>query len=92
MCKMEAKETLSIVGFILGSNYRYNILLELNKGIKTPKQISKETKIQINHVSNILKQLSEKGLVICKTPELRKGRLYQINESGKQIILKINKL
>ena len=86
---METKETLNLIGFILGSDYRQKILVELEKGIKTPKQISKETDIQINHVSNILKELSEKSLVKCETPDLRKGRLYKITGRGKEVLNKI---
>jgi len=89
---METRETLNLIGFILGSDYRQKVLFSLEKGIKTPKQISKETDIQINHVSNILKELSEKSLVECKTPALRKGRIYQITEKGKEILNKINKI
>ena len=89
---METKETLDIIGFILGSKYRNEILLKLGRGIRTPKQISKETAIQINHVSNILKELFDKGLVVCKTPDLRKGRLYQITEKGKEILGKISSI
>ena len=90
--KMETKEVLHLIGFILGSEYRYKILTGLEQGIRTPKQISKETDIQINHVSNILKELLDKTLVSCKTPDLRKGRLYQITDKGKQILDKIYKI
>lgn len=92
MCKMETKETLNFIGFILSSEYRQKVLAELEKGIKMPKQIAKDAGIQINHVSNILKELSDKNLVSCKTPELRKGRLYQISEKGEEILKKIRKI
>ena len=90
MYKIE--EALSIIGFILGSDYRHKVLAELKKGFKTPKLISKDTGIQINHVSNVLKELSDKGLISCKTPELRKGRIYQITNKGEDILSRINKI
>ncbi len=86
---METRETLNLIGFILGSDYRHKILAELDKGIKTPKQVSREANLQINHVSNILKELSDRGLVKCETPDLRKGRLYRITDKGKEILEKI---
>lgn len=89
---METKEILNLIGFILGSEYRNKILLELERGIKTPKQISKETNLQINHVSNILSELLKKDLIRCETPSLRKGRLYKITDKGKQILNKIKSL
>lgn len=89
---METKEILNLVGFVLSSEYRQKVLAELEKGIRTPKQVSKDTNIQINHVSNILKELSDKNLVSCKTPELRKGRLYQITNKGIEVLNKIEKI
>jgi predicted transcriptional regulator len=89
---MNTNDYLSVIGFILSSDYRQKILFELERGIKTPKQISKETGIQINHVSNVLRELSDKNLAECKTPELRKGRIYQITEKGISVIEKIKKL
>ncbi len=85
-------ETWNLVGFILGSEYRQKIIFGLEKSIKTPKQIAKETGIQINHVSNVLRELIDRELIVCKTPELRKGRLYQITEKGKEILNRINKI
>ncbi len=89
---MDKKEVLEILGFIIGSEYRQKILFSLDSGMRTPKKISKETNIQINHVSNILKELTEKGLVKCQTPDLRKGRIYEITQKGKEFVLKISKI
>ena len=76
----------------VGSDYRYEILLSLKEKIKTPKLISRDTNIQINHVSNILKELGEKGLIKCETPELRKGRIYKITDKGSEIVEKLKKI
>jgi len=89
---MDKKEVLELLGFLLSSKYRQKIILSLELKIKTPKLISKETDIQINHVSNILKELSEKGLVECQTPNLRKGRIYEITQKGKDFVKKIKDL
>jgi len=89
---MDKKEVLELLGFLLSSGYRQKILFSLEPNIKTPKIISKETNIQINHVSNILRELSEKGLVKCQTPNLRKGRIYEITTKGKDFVFKIKNL
>jgi ArsR family transcriptional regulator, cadmium/lead-responsive transcriptional repressor len=92
MCKMLKKEDYSLIGFILGSEYRGKILFDLDDKIKTPKILSKSTGIQINHVSNIIKDLSDKHLIECKNPEIRKGRLYGLTDKGKEILIKIKSL
>jgi len=89
---MDKKEVLELLGFLLSSQYRQKILFSLEMNIKTPKMISKQTNIQINHVSNILKELSKMDLVKCQTPNLRKGRIYEITEKGKDFILKIKNI
>ena len=89
---MVIDNNLNIIGFVLSSSYRLKILFCLGEKIRIPKQISKETSIQINHVSNILKELLDKELVSCKTPELKKGRIYSITPKGKEILIKIKKI
>jgi predicted transcriptional regulator len=80
------------VGFILSSEYRKKILFALEDTVKTPKELSKLTNIQINHVSNILKELLDKSYTECKNPEARKGRLYTLTIKGKDLLKKIKKL
>ena len=52
----------------------------------TPAEMSKETDIPISHISNTLAELLEKDLVVCLTPKLKKGRLYELTASGKKIL------
>jgi|TARA_Y100000310_G_C20145205_1_gene562120 predicted transcriptional regulator len=89
---MDTKEILELLGFMLSSEYRQKVLFSLESGIKTPKKISIETNIQINHVSNVLRELSEKELVECQTPNLKKGRIYEITKKGKNFVLKIKNI
>ncbi len=81
-----------LIGFVVASNYRRVVVEELSKGIKTPKQISKATGIRINHVSNILSDLSGKELVECKNPDAKVGRLYELTEKGKKLSESLKKI
>lgn len=74
-----------LIGFIKASNYRKKIILSLDKNNKMPKELRKELGIYITHISSTLKELSEKNLVICLTPNLRKGRIFSLTKIGKEI-------
>jgi len=69
------------------SENRAKILNLLNNGkVLTPTEIAKETKIVINHVSTFLKEFKENKLVICLNEEDKRGRLYQITDTGKKVL------
>ena len=74
------------LGIILRSTWRQKTLQALNKGIKTPKQLTKETGIKFSHISTVLKELKDLGLIKCLNPKLKTGRLYQITQKGKEIL------
>ncbi len=81
-----------LIGFVVASNYRRKVVEELSKGVKTPKQISKATKIRINHVSNLLSDLSAKELLECKNPNAKVGRLYELTDKGNKLSEALSKL
>jgi len=74
-----------LIGFIVASKYRRRIVEQLSKGVITPKHISDATSVRINHVSNILGELSKKNVVECVNPEAKVGRLYKLTEKGRVI-------
>ena len=71
--------------FVLRSKNRRLVLSALTQP-KTPSRIAKETGILLPHVSRALKELEEKGLVKCLTPNEKLGRIYALTELGKQIL------
>lgn len=75
-----------LLGFILASNYRKKVLLALQEKTDTPSEIAEKTKIYPSHISNTLSELVEKKLVVCLTPKLKKGRLYELTANGKKIL------
>ncbi|MHA1765029.1 MAG: winged helix DNA-binding protein [Promethearchaeota archaeon] len=74
------------VGFVLASNYRKKVIKALKKFPKTPKLISEITNIRIVHVSRTIKELTERGLVECLTPNRVKGKLFQLTEKGRDLL------
>lgn len=81
----------NLVSFVVSSNLRFKVLIELNKGKKTPTELAKITKQSISHVSTSLKELEEKKLVRCLTPERRKGKYYEVTDLGRQTLNFISK-
>jgi len=80
-----------LVSFVLASSYRKNVLSALTTP-KTPSSISKEININKTHVSRALAELEDKGLIKCLTPEAKKGKIYTIQELGKETLAEVNKL
>lgn len=80
------EDIYKIVGYVMASDYRTNILKCIGKEIKIPSAIAEEVGLRTNHVSNVLKNLKEKNLVVCLNEEAKKGRLYKNTELGLQIL------
>jgi len=76
-------------GFVVGSQYRKEVVSSMVSGPKTPSGISEHTGIHRNHVSSTLRTLEREGLVVCLTPELKKGRLYELSKKGHEIADKL---
>lgn len=77
------------LGFVLASEYRKKVILSLQDKPSTPSIISEKTKIYPSHISNTLSELVEKKLVVCLTPKLKKGRLYELTKTGKELLKNI---
>ena len=77
------------LSFVLASSYRTEILKSLLENVGTPSTISKDIGKSITHVSRCLKDLRDKNLVECLTPEKRKGKIYKITNKGVDAISSI---
>ena len=71
--------------FVIASEYRKKIVKALDSGPKTPKQVSLEAGLHITHTSSTLNELVVRQIVVSLTPNLRKGKLYQLTELGIEI-------
>mgnify|MGYP001050155474 CR=1 FL=1 len=80
------QSTLTIVGRILASARRLRVLTAIQEGVVNPKVISKRLGMPSSHVSKVLRDLEKLGLVECRTPDLRKGRIFSVTTYGNQVI------
>ena len=82
----ESKELLKEIEYVKRSGYKTKVLKSLEKGVKIPSGIAKDTEILTNHISVVLKQLKDYELVECINPEVRKGRLYRLTDKGRKVL------
>ena len=78
-------EILGKKGYVEASTYRTKVVKSLGDNPNTPKKIAKDCGIRMNHISNILSQLKNKGIVYCVYEEDRIGRIYRMTEVGESI-------
>jgi len=82
----------NLIGFIKASKYRMKILFALKNNKKTTKELTDMTGFYISHVSKTLKELLNKKLITCLTPNLKKGKIYSITDLGTDVLDEIEKL
>lgn len=58
---------------------------------KTPKHVAIESGLHFSHVSKTLNELQELHIVVCLNPQLRRGRIYDLTEEGKEIAKQLQK-
>lgn len=83
--KYNDPDILSLVGYVKISKNRYKIFNQLENNPQMPSELAKNTKLERNYVSNLLKQLQNKELIKCVNPKDRKGRVYIITSKGEQV-------
>ena len=79
-------EMLKEMSYVKISTYRTKVMKSLDDEVKIPSQIAKDSSIRVNHISKVLRELKEHELVECINPEARKGRLYRLTDTGKEIV------
>jgi predicted transcriptional regulator len=72
-------------GFVLASSHRKAVVEVLKTGPATPSQVSQKTNLRMIHISKALRELEANDLVICLTPNLRKGRIFDLTQGGRAI-------
>lgn len=73
-------------GWVKSSEYRQELLLNLDDFPQTPTDLRDETEFHRSHISSVLQDLAEKDLVECLNPDAKKGRVYDLTEEGKEIV------
>jgi DNA-binding MarR family transcriptional regulator len=74
------------VSFVVRSRHRTSLLSQLQGGPQTPSVLASRLHISVSHTSQLLSGLSKKGLVVCLTPTLPRGRLYQLTPKGSRAL------
>ena len=77
----------TLISFVARSKRRKELLEILNKSkeISQP-EIMRLSKQYKSHNSRTLKELSDKGLIVCVNPEDRVFKFYKITKKGKEIL------
>jgi predicted transcriptional regulator len=82
-------EELDLYGYVSSSKRRVSVITALKDNPMTPNQVAESTDIRLNHVSNVLSELSEESLVKCVNPSRKRGRVYRVSEVGNKVAEKV---
>ena len=82
----EYDEILKLTSYVQISKYREKTLKSLGDEVKIPTHIAKDSGIRTNHISKVLSELKSKDIVECINEEARKGRLYRLTDTGKDVL------
>ena len=81
-----------VLGYLKSSTYRMKVLKKLKEGFATPSDISSDFDVKLSQISRTLSELEKMGLIMCTTPQRRKGRIYRISEKGLNILRECGEL
>ena len=79
-------EMLTEISYVQISQYRTKVMKALDGEVKIPSNIARDSGIRTNHISKVLGELKEHELVECINPEVRKGRLYRLTDTGDEVV------
>ena len=82
----ENDELLKLTSYVQISKYREKTLKSIGDEVKIPTNIAKDSGIRTNHISKVLSELKSKEIVECINEEARKGRLYRLTDTGKEVL------
>lgn len=75
----------ALLEFAGASKHRKEALFLLAEGAMTPRELSQAMEVDISQASRTLKEFEEEELVECATPESKKGRIYELTETGHKV-------
>jgi len=80
------------ISFVIASEPRFQILIYLREKKRTPTELTEKLDVPISRTSAVLKELKEKSLVECLTPQRRKAKIYSITDKGEKTLQEIHKI
>ena len=72
-------------GYVVGSKNRKIVLRTLDRPY-TPLELAKKTGLGMNLTSRALRELDKQAIVVCRNPDAKMGRVYELSELGKKIV------
>lgn len=83
---MDNVDLLILGAYVKCSSYREKIVNCLaDKNVMMPTELAKSCGIRANHISKVLRELKDKGIVVCLNDDARKGRLYCLTDLGRDV-------
>jgi predicted transcriptional regulator len=79
-------ETIAKLSYVRSSKHRENILRFIGDEIKIPTEIAQNINISTKHISKYLGELKDKDIIKCLNENDRRGRLYKLTPTGKEIL------
>lgn len=80
---MNRDDLLVLSAYVKISTYRLKVVkCLLDNYVMIPTGIAECCGIRVNHISNVLRELKEHGVVMCLNEDARKGRLYRLTDEG----------
>lgn len=80
-------ETLILASYVKISKYRVLTVKTLARmNVMIPTEIAETSGIRVNHISKVLRELKDKGIIECLNEESHKGRLYRLTSLGWDIL------
>ena len=89
---MNEEEVLNSLGYVMASTYRLSVIQYIGNGVKIPSDIANKIGVRTNHISNVLSDLKENGLVVCLNENAHKGRLYKNTDLALEILKYLNEM
>jgi DNA-binding HxlR family transcriptional regulator len=71
--------------FVMRAKNRRLVLMSLATP-QTPSSVQHRAKISLNTASRALRELAKRKIVVCKTPNLKVGRVYVLTKKGEKLL------
>lgn len=84
-----AEKQVSLLSWVKRGKQRREIIVHL-AGEQTPSEVARVSGYSLNHVSRVLCDFADHGLVKLLNPSAKTGRLYTLTKRGKVVSSKIS--
>lgn len=86
MTEKNNKDIWHKYAIINASKYRERILQCLAKREMTAQELSEECELYLSHVCRSLKDMIELDLIVCLTPNVKRGKIYKLSDTGVKVV------